>query len=66
MPNIVEVYLQRQRRKLLRHQQHEHAAEALSHVGAQLDQIAEFSANSLALSSGLRWREYGERSNSYF
>jgi hypothetical protein len=66
MPNIVEAYLQRQRRKLLRHQQHEHAAEALSHVGAQLDQIAEFSANNLALSSGLRWREYGERSNSYF
>ncbi|EIE75892.1 hypothetical protein RO3G_00596 [Rhizopus delemar RA 99-880] len=61
-----EVYLQRQRHKLIRHHQHEHAAEALSHIEAQLDQIAEFSANTLALRSGLRWREHGERSNSYF
>ncbi|KAG1605961.1 hypothetical protein G6F46_013340 [Rhizopus delemar] len=44
-----EVYLQRQRHKLIRHHQHEHAAEALSHIEAQLDQIAEFSANTLAL-----------------
>jgi hypothetical protein len=33
---------------------------------AQLDQIAEFSANTLALRSGLRWREHSECSCSYF
>ncbi|KAG0975420.1 hypothetical protein G6F29_011546 [Rhizopus arrhizus] len=61
-----EAYLQRQRRKLLRHQQYEHAADALSHAEAQLDQMADFSASTLALRSGLRWREHGKRSNSYF
>ncbi|EIE90702.1 hypothetical protein G6F49_010380 [Rhizopus delemar] len=61
-----EDYLQRQGRKLLRHQQFEHAADALSHAEAQLDQMADFSASTLALRSGLRWREHGERSNSYF
>jgi hypothetical protein len=61
-----EAYLQRQRCKLLRHQQFEHAADALSHAEAQLDQIADSSASTLALRSRLRWREYGERSNSYF
>ncbi|KAG1138852.1 hypothetical protein G6F37_010178 [Rhizopus arrhizus] len=33
---------------------------------AKLDQIAEFSANTLALRSGLHWRKHVERSNSYF
>ncbi|KAG1546735.1 hypothetical protein G6F49_010411 [Rhizopus delemar] len=61
-----EAYLQRQRRELLRHQQHEHVADALSHAETQLDQMADFSASTLALRSGLRWREHGERSNSYF
>ncbi|KAG0805525.1 hypothetical protein G6F20_011829 [Rhizopus arrhizus] len=61
-----EAYLQRQRRKLLRHQHFEHAADALSHAEAQLDQMADFAASTLALRSGLRWREHGERSNSYF
>ncbi|CAO3693258.1 unnamed protein product [Rhizopus stolonifer] len=39
---------------------------ALGHVESQLDRIAESSAFTLALRSGIRWREQGEQSNTYF
>ncbi|KAG0755460.1 hypothetical protein G6F24_011820 [Rhizopus arrhizus] len=64
--NRKQDYLQRRRRLLLRQQHIDHAADALKHVESQLDQIAESTASTLALRSGSRWREYGERSNSYF
>ncbi|KAG1136220.1 hypothetical protein G6F37_012136 [Rhizopus arrhizus] len=55
--------LQRQRRKLLKHGDEGHA---LAQVESQLDQLYETSASVLALRSGHKWREQGERSNAYF
>lgn len=59
-------YLHKQRTALLRQSHNENAIDALKHVESQLDQIANSSASTLALRSGLRWRENGEQSNSYF
>jgi hypothetical protein len=50
--NRKQDYLQRRRRLLLRQQHIDHAAES--------------TASTLAIRSGSRWREYRERSNSYF
>ncbi|KAG1546419.1 hypothetical protein G6F46_009806 [Rhizopus delemar] len=59
-------YLQGRRRLLLRQQYIDHATDALKHVESQLDQMYESTASTLALRSGSRWREHGERLNSYF
>ncbi|KAG1452491.1 hypothetical protein G6F56_007808 [Rhizopus delemar] len=47
-------YLHKQRTILLRQPQNENAIDALKHVESQLDQIANSSASTLALKSGLR------------
>lgn len=64
--NRKQDYLQKWRRLFIRQQHIGHAADALKYVESQLDQIAESTASTLALRSGSRWKEYGERSNSYF
>ncbi|KAG1436876.1 hypothetical protein G6F56_013368 [Rhizopus delemar] len=58
-------HLQRVRNRILRQPVDEINTEKLSSIESQLDKFFEQSASTLALRSGLKWREQGERSNAY-
>ncbi|KAG1411345.1 hypothetical protein G6F58_008601 [Rhizopus delemar] len=50
-------FLQRRRRYLLRHRHTVDTTDALAHIESQLDALYDKSASTLALRSGIRWRE---------